>query len=74
MIWTDSPSSNVAAYAHDPATNRLHVRFRNGSVGHYENVTPEMHREFHAAKSHGTFLHARLKGNDAHPWTPKAKD
>lgn len=73
MQWTDSKSSNVHSYAHDPATNRLHVRFRNGSVGHYENVSLDMHQEFHKAESHGKFLHARLKSNDKRPWT-KAKD
>jgi hypothetical protein len=73
MDWTESQSSNIHSYAYDPATNRLHVRFRNGSRGHYDNVTSTMHQEFHTAKSHGKFLHGRLKGNDKHPWT-RAKD
>lgn len=68
MDWTDSKSSNVAAYAYDQAQQRLHVRFRNGTLGHYENVPPKLHQEFAGAESHGKFIHGRLKAQDKHPW------
>jgi hypothetical protein len=57
----------VAQYAHD--ADRLYVRFRNGSVGYYENVSAALFDEFHGSESHGRFVHGRLKANaKQHPW------
>lgn len=65
--WTPVRSSNLEAVRHDPETGTLAVRFKGGGVYDYAGVPTETYREFLAAPSLGSFLHARIKPH--HPAT-----
>lgn len=56
-------SNQVAAIGHDPATNTLAVSFTRGPghVYHYPNVGPELHADFMASDSKGTFFGTHVK-------------
>lgn len=71
-------SSQIHAIGHDPATNRMYVRFLSGSgeqrgpgsAYHYENVTADQYQEFLDAESKGShFLKKFKKKADDHPFT-----
>lgn len=56
-------SNQVAAIGYDPATQTLAVTFTRGpgNVYHYPDVSPELHAEFVAAESIGSFFGQRIK-------------
>jgi lysyl-tRNA synthetase class 2 len=62
LTWTAVQSSNVAAVAYQPDFAYLWVRFRNGSVYLYEQVSPDVHRRFLDAPSKGRFVYYTLRG------------
>lgn len=66
MDFKSVKSSNVAAIAHDPETNTLHVRFKNGGTYAYQGVDAEKHAALMSADSVGSFLHAHIKGKHPH--------
>lgn len=70
MTLIPSDSSMIEAYAHDPKTNTLRLKFRNGDGGthDYANFTAEQFAEFRSG-SHGKFFHAHLKKSGRHPST-----
>lgn len=47
---------------HDPETNTLEVRFKNGSTYRYSGVSAEAHAEFMAAESKGKHFGTHIKG------------
>lgn len=56
-------SNQVAAIGYDPATKTLAVTFTRGAgaIYHYPNVEPEVHADFLAAESIGTFFSKHIK-------------
>jgi hypothetical protein len=66
MEFKSVKSSNIDAVGHDPETNTLHVRFKNGGTYAYQGVDAEKHSALMSADSVGAFLHAHIKGKHAH--------
>lgn len=67
MNWTHTPhSSNVAAIAHDPHTQTLHVRFKSGHVYAYKNVPADEHEALLNADSVGKHLKEHIIGTYEH--------
>lgn len=60
--WHDVKSSNVEAYAHDPETGDLQVRYKGGAIYRYANVPPETVEGLAAAESVGSYIAANIKG------------
>lgn len=56
-------SSNVESLGHDPATNTLAVKFKSGSVYHYEGVDESKHAALAASPSIGRHLREMIIGN-----------
>jgi len=55
-------SESIASIGYDPSRNELEIEFRqNGSVYRYFGVSPEVHIEFMAAESKGTYLNQVFK-------------
>mgnify|MGYP000361362185 FL=1 len=56
-------SNQVGAVGYDPATQTLAVTFARGAgaIYHYPNVSPEVHAEFMAAESKGSFFGQHIK-------------
>ncbi len=65
-ILTPVSSSNVSAVGYDGATQRLFVRFNNGSVYSYEGVSEATHQAFLTASSKGQFVWQHLR--DQYPY------
>jgi hypothetical protein len=53
-------SSNIEAYAHNPAKKVLQVKFKNGSLYEYHDVSEEVVKEWMAAPSVGSFFSKRI--------------
>jgi hypothetical protein len=51
------------AIAHDPETNELHVRFKNGKRYLHRDVTVNDHQDLMNAESLGKHYNARIKGH-----------
>jgi hypothetical protein len=62
IVLTPVNSSNVAAVGYDPATARLYVVFRGGTLYAYEGVPPAVHAGLMAAPSKGRYLNDEIKG------------
>jgi hypothetical protein len=45
MIRTPVTSGQILSIGHDPATNKLHVEFRGGSVYEYDDVPATLHQQ-----------------------------
>jgi hypothetical protein len=73
LTWLPVRSSTVAAYAYDPAAQRLYIRFHSGDAGYYANVPEDVFAAFQVAASKGSFVAGRLRGNPRYPWTPLAQ-
>lgn len=60
---TPVESSQIAAIGYDAAIKTLAVRFNRGAgaIYHYPDVEPEMHRDFMAAESIGSFFGQHIK-------------
>jgi len=59
-------SSNVAEIGHDPETQKLHIRFKDGSLHEYSDVPAETHEELMMADSKGRYVHENLKDRFDH--------
>lgn len=56
-------SQNVAAIGYDAEAKILSVQFKgSGRVYRYSNVPPQVHADFMAAESKGSFLHTDIRG------------
>lgn len=65
--WVEVDSSNVKAVAYDPATEILAVRFANGGLYSYADVTQTVFTGLAGAQSVGKYLNTVIKG--VHPYT-----
>jgi hypothetical protein len=54
-------SSTVASVAHDAEKSVLEVRFHNGGLYRYQNVTPAMFRDVLEARSVGAHINRVIK-------------
>ena len=68
MTMKPVSSSNIKEVGHDPDTNTLGIRFHDGSLFHYPNVTADEHAAFINADSLGSHFHKniRSKGGTRH--------
>jgi hypothetical protein len=55
------PSSAVADFSHDPATNTLTVTFTTGRIYEYDEVPTDVFAAFQNAFSKGTFFNKRIR-------------
>ncbi len=61
-VMTPVESGHIESIGHDPNTNTLTVKFKNGAVYSHDDVPATVHAEFLAAPSPGTFFNSRVKG------------
>lgn len=54
-------SSNISEVGHDPETNTLHVKFKNGGHYMYNGVSADEHDALLAADSIGSHFHTHVK-------------
>lgn len=73
---TEVESSRIKAWAYEPSTNRLYVRFPGskkkpaGVIGFYRFIAPEQWDEAQEAVSKGKWLIAEVINRpNSHPWT-----
>ena len=59
-------STNIQEIGHDPKTNTLAIRFKDGGLYHYEGVEAKAAEAMMGAKSVGSHFHAHIKGKHAH--------
>lgn len=55
-------SSNIAKSYYNAKEMRLYVQFHNKDIYAYDKVYPSQANDFINAESHGSWLHANLKG------------
>lgn len=65
-------SSNVTGIGYDPTTQTLAVRFKSGKTYNYQDVPPQVHKDFMAAPSKGSFFATNVKGKFGTPSTEAA--
>ena len=56
-------SGAIAELGHDPASNTLRVKFKNGGVYEYHNVTAEKHQALMGSDSIGKHFAAHIRQN-----------
>ena len=66
MEFKDVKSSNINGVHYSPETKVLHIKYRNGGVYRYQDVSAEKHSDLLAADSIGSFVHNHIKGKHAH--------
>lgn len=59
-------SSHVKSIGHDPNTNTLEVKFKNGTTYSYQGVPADVHSEMMNSTSVGSFMNSRIKGHYQH--------
>jgi hypothetical protein len=62
MDWTRVASTHIAQVAYEEGTQRLGVRFADGSEYEYHNVPVEVVEAFMSSPSKGHFFKDRIKG------------
>lgn len=65
MDWTQTPSSQIKQYKHEPERKVMTVEFRSGGVYEYADVDEAAFDAFHKAESHGKHLGMHIKGKHA---------
>jgi hypothetical protein len=58
-------SSSIAAIGYDARSEALEVEFVSGRIYRYRGVESEVHQEFRAAPSKGTYFNENIR--DAYP-------
>jgi hypothetical protein len=71
MIAVDS--SQLSAIGYDPARSVLAVRFKNGGVYEYKDVTPETFEAFLASESKGKYFGKHVRGTFEYTRMPEEK-
>jgi hypothetical protein len=66
MKMKNVSSMTIESVGHNPDTNTLRVRFRNGVEYDYANVNAEQHAAFIGAESVGSHFHSNIKGKFEH--------
>lgn len=59
-------SSNIDAVGHDPATNELHVHFKNGTKYVHPDIPRAFYQNMLQSPSKGKYYNDRIKGIFAH--------
>lgn len=59
-------STNILEIGHDPITDVLAVKFKDGGIYHYEGVDSKAAHSLTSAKSVGSHFHAHIKGKHQH--------
>jgi hypothetical protein len=59
-------SSNIHSIGHDPSTNTMHVKFKNGALYEYHNVSATEHHNIKHAGSPGSALRSTVAGKHYH--------
>jgi hypothetical protein len=59
-------SSNVSHIGHDPSTDTMHVRFKNGTTYQYGAVSADEHQRIMHAGSIGSELRNVVRGKPYH--------
>ena|SRR6266403_522258 len=55
-------SSDLSELEYDKDTNELNIKFKDGSIYNYSNVSNKKVKGLIRAKSHGKYLHNNIKG------------
>jgi len=55
-------SSNISSIGYDSTTKTLEIEFNDRSVYQYDNVPQNEYDGLMSADSHGSYLHANIKG------------
>lgn len=55
-------SSHLKSVGYEAAQQRLEIEFNDGSLYEYDNVPPAIYEGLMAAASHGSYLHAHIRG------------
>ena len=58
-------SRNLVAIGHDPIANVMHVKFKDGSIYEYRDVTAHEHVTLLGASSLGAHFHANFRPRTA---------
>lgn len=61
MNRTPVASSQLKSVGHDPATNKMHIEFKNGSIYEYDDVSADEHQSLMGASSVGSHFDAHVK-------------
>ena len=56
-------SSQLSSVGYDPESQTMAIRFKNGSVYHYYDVSPEQHQALVTAPSIGKYFTQHVKWN-----------
>jgi hypothetical protein len=72
MHRTSIQSKAILNIGYDPAERRLEIRFRDGRLYHYRDVPAEVHRQFLAAPSKGSYFNEVIRGGFAHARSTEA--
>lgn len=59
-------SSMITSIGHDPDTNTLSVKFKNGKTYNYDGVPADVHQSLMDSSSVGKFLNSHIKGKYSH--------
>jgi hypothetical protein len=60
------PSTAIRRFHYEPETRTLYVTFVSGQEYAYEDVPPELARDFRAARSKGRFFQERVRDRFAY--------
>ena len=61
MTRTPVTSSQLKSVGHDPATNKMHIEFKNGVVYEYDGVSTADHQALVGAASVGQHFNKHVK-------------
>jgi hypothetical protein len=56
-------ASNIRSVGYDSGKQLLEIEFSSGSIVQYSGVSPEVHRQFMAAPSPGSFYQDKIDEN-----------
>jgi hypothetical protein len=59
-------SSHVHSTGHDASSNVMHVKFKNGALYEYHNVSAEEHKRIRDSGSVGSTLRSTVAGKHYH--------
>lgn len=61
MDWTTTESTALTRIGYDPATQQLHICFKDGRMYEYSNVSRQVHAAFVRAESKGQFFSTAIR-------------
>lgn len=73
LIWHQPYSGAVAEMAHDPSTDEMLVRWSDGKVSIYSDVSAHQFDQVRRAPSVGSAVHSFIKPGRAHRYHVKEK-